>query len=210
MIELRRLRKQKNVAQSTRAWQLSPLGRGNSEAIASLSLFAVVWNWALSNIETGHMRSKIGALPLLLVGFLLASCASPRGLDEPPLQIPPLKPGYGRVYFTRPGEFAGSAIQPEIRMTMKSSAGLCPAGSLCRPTTGEIRGHNGNRGRKCGYVPIGRGRDEVHQDGRDTRHTRRPCHADARILRAGTIRHKPPQIRRSRILIPCAGSAALL
>ncbi len=28
------------------------------------------------------MRSKIGALPLLLVGFLLASCASPRGLDE--------------------------------------------------------------------------------------------------------------------------------
>ena len=33
------------------------------------------------------MRSKIGAVPLVLVGFLLASCASPRGLDEPPLQL---------------------------------------------------------------------------------------------------------------------------
>jgi hypothetical protein len=74
------------------------------------------------------MRSKIGALPLLLVGFLLASCATPRGLDEPPLQIPTLKPGYGRVYFTRPGEFAGSAIQPEIRMNNEVVGRSVPGG----------------------------------------------------------------------------------
>ncbi|KAH2822629.1 hypothetical protein KXV85_002187, partial [Aspergillus fumigatus] len=67
-------------------------------------------------IKTGHMRLKVGALPLLLAGFLLASCASPRGLDEAPLQMPALKPGFGRVYFTRPAELVGSAIQPEIRM----------------------------------------------------------------------------------------------
>jgi Protein of unknown function (DUF2846) len=74
------------------------------------------------------MRSKIGALPLLLVGFLLASCASPRGLDEPPLQIPALKPGYGRVYFTRPAELAGSAIQPEIRMNNEVVGRSVPGG----------------------------------------------------------------------------------
>ena len=74
------------------------------------------------------MRSKIGALPLVLAGFLLASCASPRGLDEPPLQIPAMKPGYGRVYFTRPGEFAGSAVQPEIRMNNEVVGRSVPGG----------------------------------------------------------------------------------
>ena len=74
------------------------------------------------------MRSKIGALALLLVGLLLASCASPRGLDEPPLQLPPLKGGYGRVYFTRPGDFGGSAIQPEIRMNNEVVARSVPGG----------------------------------------------------------------------------------
>jgi hypothetical protein len=107
-----------------------PLGRGNSEAIAAVRCLPAIWNWALSNIETGHMRSKIGALPLLLVlvGFLLASCASPRGLDEPPLQIPALKPGYGRVYFTRPGEFTGSVVQPEIRMNNEVVGRSVPGG----------------------------------------------------------------------------------
>ena len=74
------------------------------------------------------MRSTIGALPLVLVGFLLASCASSRGLDEPPLQIPGLKPGYGRVYFTRPGEFAGSAVQREIRMNNEVVGRSVPGG----------------------------------------------------------------------------------
>jgi uncharacterized protein DUF2846 len=74
------------------------------------------------------MTSKIGALTLLLVGFLLASCASPRGLDEPPLQLPPLKPGYGRVYFTRPAEYVGSAMQPEIRMNNDVVARSVPGG----------------------------------------------------------------------------------
>jgi hypothetical protein len=74
------------------------------------------------------MRAKLGALPLLLVGFLLASCASPRGLDEPPTQLPPLKPGLGRVYFTRPGEFAGSAVQPEIRMNNEVVGRSTPGG----------------------------------------------------------------------------------
>ena len=74
------------------------------------------------------MRSKIGGPPLLLVGFLLASCASPRGLDEPPLQIPALKPGYGRVYFTRAGELTGSAVQPEIRMNNEVVGRSVPGG----------------------------------------------------------------------------------
>ena len=74
------------------------------------------------------MGSKIGAVPLLLVGFLLASCASPRGLDEPPFQIPPLKPGLGRVYFMRAGEYAGAAVQPEIRMNNEVVARSVPGG----------------------------------------------------------------------------------
>ena len=74
------------------------------------------------------MKSKIGALPLLLVGFLLASCASPRGLDEPAFRLPPLKPGFGRVYFTRPGEFAGGAVQPEIRMNNEVVGRSVPGG----------------------------------------------------------------------------------
>ena len=72
------------------------------------------------------MRSKIGAMPLVLVGFLLGSCASPRGLDEPPLQIPALS--YGRVYFTRPRELTGSAGQPEIRMNNEVVARSVPGG----------------------------------------------------------------------------------
>jgi len=87
-----------------------------------------IWRWAFSNIETGQMRSKVGALPLVLVGFLLASCASPRGLDEPQVQIPALKPGYGRVYFTRPGELTGSAVQPEIRMNNEVVGRSVPGG----------------------------------------------------------------------------------
>lgn len=74
------------------------------------------------------MRSKLGALPLLLVGFLLAGCATPRSLDEPPLQLPPLKQGYGRVYFTRAGDLQGSAIQPEIRMNNEVVARSVPGG----------------------------------------------------------------------------------
>ena len=74
------------------------------------------------------MRSKIGGAPLLLVGLLLASCASPRGLDEAPLQLPPLKPGYGRVFFTRPGDLGGSAIQPEIRMNNEVVGRSVPGG----------------------------------------------------------------------------------
>jgi hypothetical protein len=76
----------------------------------------------------GHKRSKIEALALLLVGFSLASCASPRGLDEPPLQLPALKPGYGRVYFIRAGEYAGSAVQPEIRMNNEVVGRSVPGG----------------------------------------------------------------------------------
>ena|ERR1700761_370149 len=74
------------------------------------------------------MGLKIGALPLLLAGFLLASCASPRSIDEPPLRLPPLKPGYGRVFFTRPGDFVGSAVQPEIRMNNEVVARSVPGG----------------------------------------------------------------------------------
>jgi Protein of unknown function (DUF2846) len=74
------------------------------------------------------MGSRVGAVPLLLVGFLLSSCASPRGLDEPPVQLQPLKPGYGRVYFTRPGDFGGSAVQPEIRMNNEVVGRSVPGG----------------------------------------------------------------------------------
>jgi hypothetical protein len=74
------------------------------------------------------MGSKIGALPLVFVGFLLASCASPRGVDEAPLQLPALKPGFGRVYFTRPSELTGVAIQPEIRMNNEVVGRSVPGG----------------------------------------------------------------------------------
>src|SRR5262245_57806066 len=83
------------------------LGARKQRGLPAVRCLPSVWNWVLSNIETGHMRSKIGALPLVLVGFLLASCASPRGLDEPPWQPPALKPGFGRVYFTRAAELGG-------------------------------------------------------------------------------------------------------
>jgi hypothetical protein len=74
------------------------------------------------------MKSKIGALALLLAGFVLASCASPRGLDEPALQLPPLKPGFGRVYFTRAGDLGGYAVQPEIRMNNEVVGRSVPGG----------------------------------------------------------------------------------
>jgi hypothetical protein len=44
------------------------------------------------------------------------------------LQIPALKPGYGRVYFTRPGDLGGSAIQPEIRMNNEVVGRSVPGG----------------------------------------------------------------------------------
>jgi hypothetical protein len=74
------------------------------------------------------MRSKIGALPLVFVGFLLASCASPRGVDEPPWQPPALKPGFARVYFTRAAELGGYALQPEIRMNNEVVGRSVPGG----------------------------------------------------------------------------------
>jgi hypothetical protein len=74
------------------------------------------------------MGSKIRSLSALFGGLLLVSCASPRGLDDPPLRIPPLKPGFGRVYFTRPGEFQGSAVQPEIRMNNEVVGRSVPGG----------------------------------------------------------------------------------
>src|SRR5213076_578065 len=103
-------------------------GEETARQLLPVVVLPSIWNWALSNIETGHMRSKIGALPLVLVGLLLASCASPRGIDEPPLQIPALKPGHGRVYFTRPGELTGSAVQPEIRMNNEVVGRSVPGG----------------------------------------------------------------------------------
>lgn len=74
------------------------------------------------------MRSRLRALPLLIVGFLLASCASPRGREELPLQIPALKLGYGRVYFTRPADLTGVVVQPEIRMNNDVVARSVPGG----------------------------------------------------------------------------------
>jgi len=74
------------------------------------------------------MGSKTGAVPFLLVAFFLASCASPRGLDEPPFQAPPMKPGFGRVFFVRPGDLGGYAIQPEIRMNNEVVGRSVPGG----------------------------------------------------------------------------------
>jgi hypothetical protein len=39
-----------------------------------------------------------------------------------------LKPGYGRVYFVRPGDLGGSAIQPEIRMNNEVVGRSVPGG----------------------------------------------------------------------------------
>src|SRR6201990_3463745 len=108
--------------------QWSPRGEQAARQLPAVRCLRSIWSRAFSSIEMGHMGSKIGALPLLLVGFLLASCASPRGLDEPPLQLPALKPGLGRVFFTRPAEFQGSAIQPEIRMNNEVVGRSTPGG----------------------------------------------------------------------------------
>jgi hypothetical protein len=39
-----------------------------------------------------------------------------------------LKPGYGRVYFSRAGEYVGAAVQPEIRMNNEVVARSVPGG----------------------------------------------------------------------------------
>jgi hypothetical protein len=44
------------------------------------------------------------------------------------LQIPALKPGYGRVYFTRPGDLVGVAVQPEIRLNNEVVGRSVPGG----------------------------------------------------------------------------------
>jgi hypothetical protein len=44
------------------------------------------------------------------------------------LQLPPLKPGFGRVYFSRAGEYVGAAVQPEIRMNNEVVARSVPGG----------------------------------------------------------------------------------
>src|SRR5579883_189552 len=119
----------KSVAQSKRVWLIEVMGarkqRGNRQRFVVCRRF-VTGRFAIS--RRGTMGSKVGALPLLLAGFLLASCASPRGLDEPPLQLPPLKAGYGRVYFTRPADLGGSAVQPEIRMNNEVVGRSVPGG----------------------------------------------------------------------------------
>src|ERR1700716_2789317 len=74
------------------------------------------------------MGSKIRSLSALLVGLLLVSWASPRGVDDPPMRLPALKPGYGRVYFTRPGDLVGVAVQPEIRMNNEVVGRSVPGG----------------------------------------------------------------------------------
>jgi hypothetical protein len=39
-----------------------------------------------------------------------------------------LKPGFGRVYFSRAGEYVGAAVQPEIRMNNEVVARSVPGG----------------------------------------------------------------------------------
>lgn len=120
--------KKKCCATSTRVPNSTRGGEETAEPLPAVRCSSSIWDWAFSKLETGHMGLKSGALPLLLVGFLLASCASPRGLDEPPLQIPALKAGYGRVYFTRPGDLVGVAVQPEIRMNNEVVGRSVPGG----------------------------------------------------------------------------------
>lgn len=50
------------------------------------------------------------------VVLLVAACASGQKYADISSSIPALKPGYGRIYFTRPAEFTGSGLQPEIRL----------------------------------------------------------------------------------------------
>lgn len=44
------------------------------------------------------------------------------------MRLPALKAGYGRVYFTRPGDLQGSAVQPEIRMNNEVVGRSVPGG----------------------------------------------------------------------------------
>jgi hypothetical protein len=136
-------------------------------------------NWAHG---ARKQRGNCQPFDVCRVGFLLASCASPRGLDEPPLQIPALKPGYGRVYFTRPGEFAGSAIQPEIRMNNEVVSKSVPGGfSYVDRPPGQYAVTTATEVENAVTFQLAAG---------ETKYIK-------------TIRHKPSQVRRPQILIPC-------
>jgi Protein of unknown function (DUF2846) len=88
-----------------------------------------ICNCTLYNIETGHNgvenRGDTAFACRIFAGELRKSTWPRR---TAPLQIPALKPGYGRVYFTRPGDLVGSAIQPEIRMNNEVVGRSVPGG----------------------------------------------------------------------------------
>jgi hypothetical protein len=64
---------------------------------------------------------------MLIVGAI-SGCATGKDYSEIALQIPTLKPGYGRIYFTRTPEYQGSLLQPDIRMNDEVVGKSTPGG----------------------------------------------------------------------------------
>jgi hypothetical protein len=60
--------------------------------------------------------------------LLAAGCASGPQYKDVASAIPTLAPDHGRIYFFRPGNFAGSAIQPEIKLNDKVVGRSIPGG----------------------------------------------------------------------------------
>ncbi len=60
--------------------------------------------------------------------LLAAGCASGPQYKDVASAIPTLAPDHGRIYFFRPGNFGGAAIQPEIKLNDKVVGRSVPGG----------------------------------------------------------------------------------
>lgn len=74
------------------------------------------------------MKNIIRLLFVMLVMGTVAGCASGQRYDEISAQIPALKAGYGRIYFTRTTEFEALGIQPDIRLNGEVVGSSRPGG----------------------------------------------------------------------------------
>jgi hypothetical protein len=74
------------------------------------------------------MKNIIRLLLVMCVAGMIAGCASGQRYDEISAQIPGLKAGYGRIYFTRAGDFQGAGIQPYIRLNGEVVGTSMPGG----------------------------------------------------------------------------------
>lgn len=77
---------------------------------------------ALPQFNQATTRKKIvmkmirPLLAIVMLAAVLTGCASGPTQADLEVSMPPLKPGYGRIYFLRSSAFIGSPIQPEIQL----------------------------------------------------------------------------------------------